>query len=57
MAAGLSKDCRKDHALQLVAVAQKPALRTAAIAVPSNGNPSCAPVRIDITSEGRLETP
>ena len=57
VAAGFPKGCLRQHHPQLVAVAQKAALRTSAIAISEITDGTCPPVRIDITSAGRLEVP
>jgi hypothetical protein len=55
--AGFPKACMKGRHPQLVAVGQKAAMRTSAIAISEITDGTCPPVRIDITSAGRLEAP
>jgi hypothetical protein len=57
IAAGFPKACMTAHHPQLVAVAQRAAMRTSAIAISEISDGACPPVRIDITSAGRLEAP
>jgi hypothetical protein len=56
ISAGFATRCLNEHP-QLVAVAQKPALRASAVAISKVTDGTCPPVRIDITSAGRLEVP